>query len=143
MTKTDAIVQFFKGKMMAEALDMGFNFSEESKESASLLTEYSAKEIKHYVRGAEKEYRFILVLTKVYSTDTDDLNQECMNFCQTMMDWIENQNRKRNYPAFPENCQIKKMENINNIPNLAEINPDEGLARYKIPARIVYFEKEV
>ena len=77
-----------------------------------------------------------------YSTDTDDLNLTAMNFAQAFMDWLEEQNKKRNYPEFPNNCQMKKIENLQNMPNLAGVNAKEGLAWYMLQCRVVYFEKE-
>lgn len=49
----------------------------------------------------------------------------------------------KNYPEFPDNCQIKEMETLQNMPNLAGINAEEGLARYMVQCRLIYFESEV
>ena len=46
------------------------------------------------------------------------------------------------FPEFPDNCQIKKMECLQNMPNLAGIYAERGLARYMIQCRLIYFEKE-
>lgn len=145
MTKHDAMVAFFQPK--AEELAgklLKFNFSPESLDSVSIITSYSDKVRKRYIRvGAEKEYGFSIMLIKSYSTDEDDLNLEAMNFAQAFMDWLDEQDKAKHYPAFPENCQIKKMENLQNMPNLAGINMEEGLARYMIQCRLIYFEREV
>ena len=66
-----------------------------------------------------------------------------MNFAQAFMDWVDDQNKKKNYPEFPDNCQIKEMETLQNMPNLAGINAEEGLARYMVQCRLIYFESEV
>lgn len=87
---------------------MNFNFSPESEDAVSFITNYSDKVRKSYIRAAEKEYGFTIVITKTYSTYGDDLNLEAMNLAQAFMDWIFSQNRKRIYPEFPDNCQIKK-----------------------------------
>ena len=144
MTKHDAMKTYFEPKVLELAGDLlGFNFSPESQEKISFLTNYSDKILKKYVRsGAEKEYGFSIVIVKPYSTETDDINLEAMNFAQAFMDWLDEQNKRKIYPAFPENCQIKKMENLQNMPNLAGINAGAGLARYMIQCRVVYYEKE-
>ena len=72
-----------------------------------------------------------------------DLYLEAINFAQVFMDWIELQDKNGNYPNFPDNCQIKKMECLQNMPNLAGINAEAGLARYMIQCRLIYFEREV
>ena len=145
MTKRDAVKAFFEPKVIELAGDLlRFNFSPESPDSIALVTNYSDRQIRKYVRvGAEKEYGFTIIITKQYSTDADDLNLEAMNFAQVFMDWIDAQGKAKNYPAFPENCQVKRMEVLQNMPNLAGINAEEAMARYMIQCRIVYFEKEM
>lgn len=145
MTKHDAMEQFFKPKV-AELLGsiLNFNFSPESPDEVAFITNYSDKVRKRYIRvGAEKEYGFTIIIVKEYSSNTDDLNLQAMNFAQAFMDWLDEENRNQHYPEFPENCQIKKMENLQNMPNLAGINAEAGLARYMIQCRLIYFESEV
>ena len=143
-TKHDAVHEFFDAKIkeIAEST-LSFNFSPEHTGSISLITNYSGKIRKKYIRiGAEKEYGFSIILVKPYSTDEDNLNLEAMNFAQSISDWVNQQNKMKNYPEFPENCQIKKMETLQNMPNLAGINAKEKNARYMIQCRIIFFESE-
>lgn len=144
MTKHDAMKEFFEPKVIEMVGNLlHFNFSAESDDSIAFVTNYSDKVRKRYVRcGAEKEYGFTIIITKSYSIDHDDLNLEAMNFSQAFMDWLDEQDKKKNYPVFPDNCQIKKMENLQNMPNLAGVNTEEGLARYMIQCKLIYFEKE-
>ncbi|MBD5524571.1 MAG: hypothetical protein HDR04_09145 [Lachnospiraceae bacterium] len=142
MNKHEAMKEFFKPKVMELCGSvLGFNFSNEEAESVAFVTEYADKLIKKYKVGAEKAYGFSVIITKPYSIGSDDVNLEAMNFAQAFMDWLEEQNRKRQYPDFPDGCQIKKMENLQNMPNLAAVNVKEGLARYMIQCRLIYFEK--
>lgn len=142
MTKHDAVKEFFFPKLKELArTNLKFNFSDENPDSMALITNYSGKQIKKYVRGSEKEYGFSVIIVKDYSKDEDDLNLQAMNFAQSVMEWIEQQNKKRNFPDFGEKCQIKRMENLQNMPNLSGINPEEGLARYMLQCRIIYFER--
>lgn len=144
MTKHDAMKAYFEPKVEELVGDLlNFNFSPESSDSIAVITNYSDKLRKKYLRcGSEKEYGFTILITKEYSSEQDDLNLEAMNFCQAFMDWLEDQDRKKNYPEFPASCQIRKMECLQNMPNLAGVNAEEGLARYMIQCRIIYFEKE-
>lgn len=142
MTKHDAMYSYFVPKIEELAGEfLNFNFSPESNDSISFITNYSDKLRKKYLYGAEKEYGFTIIIVKGYSTDSDDLNLSAMNFAQKFMDWLEEQDLKKIYPEFPEGCQIRSMENIQNMPNLAGINIEEGLARYMIQCRLIYFEK--
>lgn len=144
MTKHDAMKEYFEPKVAEMVGDiLNFNFSPESKDSVAFITNYSDKVRKKYIRiGAEKEYGFTIIITKEYSIEADDLNLEAMNFAQTFMEWLEEQDKAGNYPKFPDNCEIKKMENLQNMPNLAGVNAEECLARYMIQCRVIYFEKE-
>lgn len=36
----------------------------------------------------------------------------------------------------------KKIENLQNMPNLATVDWESGIAQYQIPCRVIYFEKE-
>ena len=144
MTKHDAMKAYFEPKVEELVGDLlNFNFSPESPDSIAMITNYSDKVRKKYIRcGSEKEYGFTILITKEYSSEQDDLNLEAMNFCQAFMDWLEDQDHKKIYPEFPEICQIRKMECLQNMPNLAGVNAEEGLARYMIQCRVIYFEKE-
>ncbi len=144
MTKHEAVEAYFRSKAEELAAGaMGYNYTPETPYQISLVTIYSDKIRKKYLIGAEKEYGFAIFLTRPYSTDSgDDLNLSAMNFAQSLMDWIEEQNREKAYPAFPEGCQIKKMECLQNMPNLSGVNAEEGIAQYMVQCNIIYFEQK-
>lgn len=121
---------------------VSFNFADDSPDSVSFLTNYSGKVVKSYLRAADKEYGFTIMITWHYSTETDDLNMQAMNFVQKFMDWIDEQNRKKNFPDFGDKCQVKKIENLQNMPNLAAVDWENMVAQYMIQCRVLYFEKE-
>lgn len=85
-------------------------------------------------------YGFTVEVVKEYSTSSDDLNLECMNFVQGFMDWLEEQNNRKNYPDFGAGCEIETIELLQNMPNFAGINAQAGLARYMVQGRILYFD---
>lgn len=117
MTKHDAVKEYFEPKVSELAGDMlNFNFSPESEDSISLITNYSDKVKKKYITGdVQKEYGFTIVIVKSYSPFQDDLNLEAMNFAQAFMDWLDQQNEKKVFPDFGEACEIQKMENLQNM----------------------------
>ena len=88
MTKHDAVKAFFEPKVEELCGDiLNFNFSPESPDSFSLVTQYSDKVLKKYVCGDEqKAYGFSIIIVKAYSSGQDDLNLEAMNFAQAFMD---------------------------------------------------------
>lgn len=139
MTKHEAMKKYVEEKLNDIVL---FNFASDCPVSVSFLTNYSGKVVKKYIRAADKEYGFTLLITWHYSTDTDDLNIQAMNFAQEFMDWIDSQNRKSAFPDFGEDCQIKKIENLQNMPNLATVDIKNKRAQYMVQCRVLYFEKE-
>lgn len=144
MTKHEAMKAYFEPVVneLANTV-LNFNFSPDSPDRIGFFTEYADKVVKKYIRvGAEKEYGFTILVTKSYSTNCDDTNIEAMNFVQGLMDWLDDQNQKKDFPDFGDRCQIRKIENLQNMPNLAEANPEEGIARYMFQCRVIYFEKE-
>ena len=84
MTKHDAMKAYFEPKVEELVGDLlNFNFSPESPDSIAMITNYSDKVRKKYIRcGSEKEYGFTILIAKTYSSEQDDLNLEAMNFCQ-------------------------------------------------------------
>jgi len=119
-----------------------FNFANDAPGSVSFLTSYSGKIVKRYVRAADKEYGFSVIFTWYYSPDMDSTNVEAMNMAQMLIDWIKEQDRERNYPNFGEECQIKKIEVLQNMPDLATVDLENNLAQYMVQCRVIYFEKE-
>lgn len=144
MTKHDAVKAYFEPKIAGLAGDMlKFNFSPESEDSISLITNYSDKVVKRYITGkVQKQYGFTIVIVKKYSADADDLNLEAMNFAQAFMDWLEEQDGRKQYPDFGEGCTVEKMECLQNMPNLSGVNVQAGLARYMVQCRILYTERK-
>lgn len=143
MTKHDAMVAYMSPKVeeLAGRL-LHFNVSPGEEGNISFLTNYSDKIKKKYIRcGADKEYGFTVVITRTFSEETDDLNLDAMNFAQGFMDWIDEQDKKRNYPDFGEMCQVKRIENLQNMPNLASVDWDNMIAQYMLQCRVLYFEK--
>lgn len=143
MTKHDAMKEYLEPKVQELAGScLGFNFSSDSADSISFITSYADKVRKSYIRvGAEKEYGFTVLITKPYSMDADDLNLISMNFAQSFSDWVESQDKAKDYPDFGNRCQIKKIEALQNMPNLADVDMENGTARYMIQCRVIYFEK--
>lgn len=143
MTKHEIMKEYVEKKVVELSKGLvSFNFADDSPDTVSFLTNYSGKIVKKYLRAADKEYGFTILVTWHYSTETDDLNLQAMNFAQGFMDWIDEQNRKKDFPDFGSKCQVKKIENLQNMPNLAAVDWENMKAQYMIQCRVLYFEKE-
>lgn len=138
MTKHEIMVDYVKEKVE----DLSFNFASDSAMSVSFITDFTGKVVKKYIRAADKEYRFSILINWHYSINNDDVNLKAMNVAQEFADWIDTQNSLKNYPDFGEKCQVKKIETLQNMPNLATVDMESEVAQYRIPCRVLYFEKE-
>lgn len=143
MTKHDAVKAYFEPKIEELTKDiLHFNYSPKSADSFGLITNYAEQSVKKFINGkVRKAYGFTVDVVKGYSTSGDDLNLECMNFVQGFMDWIDAQNEAGNFPDFGGNCEVEKIELLQNMPNFAGVNAEAGLARYMVQGRILYVEK--
>ena len=140
MTIHEIVEAYFQPKVIELVeKNIQFNSSSESKDSISIITRYADNTIRSYVNGDEElEYGFAIIIVKEYSTDTDALNLEAINFAQAFMDWLDEQNKNKIFPDFGEKYNVTKIENLQNMPNLSGINTEEALARYMVQGRIVY-----
>ena len=118
MDKHRAMIAFFKPKIEEISAEMNFNFSDDEMNSVAFLT-------------------------KEYSPYKDDVNLQAMEFAQSLMDWVDQKNRAKEYPDFPDTCEIQKIETLQNMPNLAGVNMEQTMARYMFQCRVTYFEREV
>lgn len=140
-TKHDAMKAYFEPKINELAGQFLFNFSDDMYDSISFVTNYSDRIVKQYIRvGANKQYDFTILINKAFSPGYDDLNLEAMNFAQAFMEWLEVQNKEKVFPDFGEKCEVKKIENLQNMPNLAGVDYENRVARYMLQCRVSYFE---
>ena len=143
MTKHEAVKDFFEAKvteLVGNAL--GFNYSPEDTGTAAIIPQYTDRNLRAYVNGdVQRAYDFAFIIVRPYSTEPIDLlNIEAMNLGQAFMDWVEAQEKEGNYPDFGEGCEMARIEVLQNMPNLASVNAEEGVARYMIQGRITYRE---
>lgn len=144
MSKHRIIKEYFEPKveeLVGERL--GFNFSPESIDNIAMVTNYADRVLREFVTGAkQKEYGVTFLVTKQYSTDSDDLNLEAMEFADSFMEWVEEQNNNRNYPNLGDDTEVEEIEVLQNMPSLSGINAEEGYAVYQIQLRVVYREEK-
>lgn len=119
-----------------------FNSVNEIPGSSGINTMFSDNIINKFIRSAVKEYVFSVVQIRIYdNSGTSNININEIYNSQQFMDWINMQDKNKNYPNFGNNCTMLSMENIENMPNLSGVS-DDGTAKYVFSIRIRYFEKE-
>lgn len=84
-----------------------------------------------------KQYDFAVVKIAQADTGTSDINADETQAVQDFMDWIDEQNRAKNFPDFSHN-RVISIENLQNMPNFAGIDNNEGTAKYMFQCRVRY-----
>ena len=115
-----------------------FNVVESDAGKVALQTVYGEAWEKKFVRGhGIKQWDFALVRIAPADTGTSNTNANETQEMQKFMDWIDAQNKTQNFPKF-DGCKVLSIENLQNMPNFAGINTDEGTARYMVQCRVRY-----
>lgn len=117
-----------------------FNTSNEVAGNTSIQTTYGTTWIKKYTRGhGIKSYDFAVVyMGQQDSAGTSDINASQMFNVDKFMAWIDEQNFKRNFPAF-EGAKVISIENLQNQPNFAGVNEAGNVAKYMFQVRVKYY----
>ena len=108
--------------------------------NTAVQTVYGETWEKKYVRGhGIKQWDFAVVKIAQADTGTSDINADETQAVQDFMDWIDAQNKSQNFPVF-DGCKILSIENLQNMPNFAGIDNNEGTAKYMFQCRVRYYE---
>jgi hypothetical protein len=143
MSKHDIMKAYLEPQVLIVSTNvLNFNVSIGTPDTISFVTQYADKIIKNYLRlGAVKEYGFAIIITKSYSAGTDDLNLLAMNMADAFGDWIDAQNTAKNYPNFGVKCQVRKIESLQNMSNLSDIDLETCTAKYMLQCKVTYYEE--
>jgi hypothetical protein len=140
--KTDAVVKWLKtydgiGKYLKlNAVDM-------KADERAVNVVYNDAKVREFIDGTvERRYTFSLVMVADWSEGFDSTNAEAMEFGEEWLDWVARQFQAGNVPNFGDECIIRAIEPLQNVPALAAAYQDVQLARYQFQAAITYWEKE-
>lgn len=86
----------------------------------------------------EKELIFAIDMVTDYDgTGTSTINLDAIDEVSHFCDWLDEQDKVKNYPDFGEKNTIKKVEVLNNVPSVL-VNNEQQLAKYQFQVRIDY-----
>lgn len=125
-----------------EISDLFFNFSTSESGDVVIATDATDFIETRYVDGTTKRhYDFSIVSYQDLNTDApnDTLNIKIIESVESLMEWVRTQNKLRNFPVFPDNCSVLKVEVLQDIPTVA--GQDETTAKYLFGCRITYIQK--
>ena len=136
--KHDAVMQWlFQNE---DVKRLYFNFSDAQNGNVVIATANGNARLKSYLDGSElKAYDFALIQYKPLNTVDVNSNEntEIMFDAEHLMEWINEQENRKNYPVFP-GCFVTKVENLHNMPSVAGMNDTE--AKYLFSCRITYLQ---
>lgn len=108
--------------------------------NTGVQTVYGEAWEKKYLHGhGIKQWDFAVVKIAQADTGTSDINADETQAVQDFMDWIDEQNKAENFPDFSPG-KVLSIQNLQNMPNFAGINNDEGTAKYMFQCRVRYYE---
>ena len=144
MNKFQATMDFI-GTCPFVGQDMYFNFVDETNANGntSLLTDGYGHLVKKYVDGESlKKMQCVIRQVKPLSrySNTSE-NTEQIQIVQELLDWINKQGRKMNFPDFGTKCKVQGIGTPDGVdyPMLAGVY--EGTALYSFPFEILYTER--
>ena len=106
-----------------------------------IVPEYGEYLIKTDICGFKyRAYNFVFMGYERLDTGTSDVNVENMDIFDKFNQWLEQQQRERNFPQFGDACSEYEILPLQNMANLTSVTED-GLAQYMLAARIEYKEE--
>lgn len=143
MSKHDIMKAYLEPQVLTVVGNvLNFNVSLGTPETIAFITAYADRIVKKYLHGgAVKAYGFAIIITKSFSESTDDINLLAMNMADAFGEWIDAQNVAKSFPDFGVKCQVQKIESLQNMSNLSEVNIEESIARYMLQCKVTYYEE--
>lgn len=135
--KNQAMLEYLKQYPGAQST-LFFNTLVDRIGNQGVQTVYGEAWETRYVRGhGIKQWDFAVVKIAELSTGTSDINVNEAQAVQDFMDWIDLQNAAGNFPDFSPG-KVLSIENLQNMPNFAGIDQNEGAAKYMFQCRVRY-----
>lgn len=149
--KNQAVIDYMLQCPQINENALYFNFGEAKDNNKQIITQGNDKAMnKPYIDGSVlKRYTFTLfdfrsiaalAVPKGFAYTSENV-EEILDV-QSIIDWIAEQEKLRNYPNFGEDCVIEEIKAITDNPNLNGIDTSvsPALARYSISIQIQYLD---
>ncbi len=150
MDKNQVMVEFIQQCPTIQNNPLFFNFAESGDGNNHFITEKDSV-IRSYVDGSQlKQYTFTIASYSYIShaaiiNDDDNIvneNIENMAKVQEILDWINEQSNKCNFPDFGQDCIVDNMITLTSDPDMdgidTSVNPP--IARYSIGVKVEYLD---
>lgn len=138
MTIIESVRKYLEGCPLLEGGKLNVDFLPEAAASYSVDVTPVKPVVKSYLNGSSvRQFLFVFATRAYYG---DQIRQQLDNLClfESFEEWVDRQNRARNFPDLGEGRAVRKMEVTTSGYVFA---PDTDTARYQIQCRLVYFQK--
>lgn len=117
-----------------------FNVTNSEPGNLSLNSVQNERELDKFIDGSRRvEFLFALDLVKEYDTGTSTINLEANKEFENISEWIEAQNKDKNFPDFGNNIIIEQVDVLETVPSVT-IDTQAGMAKYQGQFKITYME---
>lgn len=138
MNKNQAVYNWLK--TYNKFSNLLFNFSYGTNKNTTMLPQPNDYIDYEDITGSKvRYYTFSISHFKHYTNLPTTENIDNMEEVQEFLNWVDEQNRNKNFPKFPENCTIEYIKNLTDIPNVSKSN--NNLVRFYSQIQIKYIEK--
>lgn len=149
--KNQAIIDYIIQCPMIQGSPLYFNFINAQDNSTQVVTQSNERYAsRRYVDGSIlKIYSFTIIVYKsiadiavVKLEGYPNENIADMSDIQSLIDWIGEQEKLRNYPAFGDDCLIDEIRTTTENPNFDGINDEvsPSLAIYSVTIEVQYLD---
>lgn len=138
MTIIEAVRKYLEGCPLLNGGKLNVDFLPEEAATYSVDVVPVKPVVKAYMDGSSKRQFLFVFATRAYYGD--HIRQQLDNLClfEAFEEWIDKQNRARNFPDLGGGRTVQKMEVTTSGYVFA---PDTDTARYQIQCKLSYFQK--
>lgn len=154
MDKNQKVIEYLLGCPEIQSNPLFFNFANIKDNNKQIVTIANDKTIDNsFIDGSvRKRFAFTIMdyksvaynaIVKVEGADYKNENVIDMMDTQSIIDWVTEQNKNKNFPDFGTDCEIESIEAVTDNPNLngTDTNMSPALARYGFTVEIYYIDK--
>lgn len=138
MNRNEAMLKWFARCPLSG--DVYFNFSEWREGTTTFAT--NDVTVKRFLGGSSKR-QFYFHLAAIRRADgqtpNSPVNARIMDEVERIADWVAARNEARDFPKFPEGCEVQSVEVLSNAPSVSG-NPEIG-AKYLLSCRVTYLQR--
>lgn len=140
MSIVEGLYQYFSDRpLLAPDRRLNIDFLPADQREYTVNVIPSTPVVKRYLDGSERRQQLFYFGSSEFWDQTALQNLENSGFYEAFSGWIEEQNRRRSFPALPDGMKPEKLECLTT--GYLHSREENGNAKYQIQCRITYFKR--